>query len=328
MCTRALYATNDRVLVGRNMDFHFDLVTNLWALPQGIGRDAGEGGLSWTSQYGSVVATCFDMMSSDGLNERGLAGHILWLTEADYGTPDPGRTALPLSMWLQYILDNFASVAEAVAWVEAVQPQIIPVVNPVDGSIPPLHLALDDASGDSAIIEYLDGSPRVWHSREYVVMTNSPTFDAQLELVEDLEGFGGDRPLPGTNDAVDRFARALYYVTHLPEPTSDIEAVAGVLSVMRNTAQPFRTPDPDQPFASQTLWQTVSDLTHLRYVFVSTTRPNIVWVDLDALDLSVGAPTLKLDLVADTALEGGLAGDVSGDFRDVGPLTILLPTPG
>ena len=100
-----------------------------------------------------------------------------------------------------------------------------------------------------------------------------------------------------------------------------------MLSVMRNTAQPFRVPEPDRPYASQTLWQTVTDLTNLRYVFESTTRPNLVWLDLAGLDLSEGAPTLKLDLVHDTPLQGGLAGDVTSAFRDEGPFEIVLPDP-
>jgi penicillin V acylase-like amidase (Ntn superfamily) len=328
MCTRAIWPdANGAVLVGRNMDFHEDLMTNLWSLPRGIEREDGVGNLKWKAKYGSLVAACFDMVSTDGINEVGLAGHLLWLAEADYGTYDESRTGLPLALWLQYFLDNFETVAEAVSWIEETKVQIIPIDNPATGTPPTLHLALDDATGDSAIVEYVDGEPKVWHSAEYKVMTNSPTFDKQLEELEEIKGFGGDRPLPGTNEAPDRFARASYYIDHLPEPKNQIEAIAAVLSVMRNTAQPFRVPDPDKPFASQTLWQTVIDLTNKRYVFESTTRPNIVWVDLEDLDFSEGASAGRLDLVGDTALEGGLSGHVAGDFEPTEPLKFLIGQP-
>jgi penicillin V acylase-like amidase (Ntn superfamily) len=323
MCTRALWPdANGAVLVGRNMDFHQDLMTNLWSLPRGIER-GGEGQLSWTSKHGSLVAACFDMISADGINEVGLAGHILWLAEAEYGPRDESRPGLPLSLWLQYFLDNFETVAEAVAWVEETKVQLIPINDPSTGTPPTLHLALDDATGDSAVIEYVNGEPQVWHSRDYRVMTNSPTFDKQIEFLQEIDGFGGDRPLPGTNDAADRFARASYYIEHLPEPKTQIEALAGMFSVIRNAAQPFRVPDPDKPYASQTLWQTVTDLTNRRYVFESTTRPNIVWVDLADLDFSEGAAAGRLDLVGDTALEGGLAGNVSGAFAATEPLHFI-----
>lgn len=122
--------------------------------------------------------------------------------------------------------------------------------------------------------------------------------------------------MPGGTDAPARFARASYYLGRLPAPASRTEAIAALLSVMRNAAQPFRLPDPDQPFASTTIWRTVADLTGKVYVFESTRRPNIVWVRLDGLDLSEGAPTRKLDLVADTGLEGGLVGDVTDAFAE------------
>ncbi|MBH0118930.1 linear amide C-N hydrolase [Rhodococcus sp. HM1] len=325
MCTRVVWPdAAGSVLVGRNMDYHRDTGTNLWSLPRGIDRRDGVGGsLTWTSKFGSVVAAAFDMMTVDGMNEAGLSGHILWLAESDYGTYDPSRPALSMAVWMQYFLDNFATVAEAAAWIEQTEVQVVPLGDPATGEVPTVHLALDDATGDSAIVEYVDGKATVWHDRSYQVMTNSPTYDKQLELLREVEGFGGDKPLPGTTDAADRFARAAYYVGRLPEPESGVEAVAGMFSVIRNAAQPFRVPDPDKPYASQTIWQTVGDLTGKRYVFASTTRPNVLWVDLSELDFTEGAPARKLDLLGDTALEGGLGGNVTDRFVDTAPFTFL-----
>jgi penicillin V acylase-like amidase (Ntn superfamily) len=328
MCTRVIWPdAGGAVLVGRNMDYHRDLATNLWKLPRGCARDDGvHGELTWTSKYGSVVATSFDIASVDGLNEAGLAGHILWLAESVYLPRNETRPALSQAVWLQYFLDNFATVADAVDWIERTGVQVVQLTDPGSGEIPALHLALDDASGDSAVIEYVNGKPTVYHDRRYQVMTNSPTYDKQLELLEQIEGFGGDKPLPGSTLAADRFARAAYYVGRLARPTSQLEAIAAMFSVIRNAAQPFRIPDPGKPEASQTIWQTVADLTNKRYVFESTTRPNIVWVDLADLDFSADSPTLKLDLLSQLSLEGGIAGNVSAQFADHGPLHLLTMT--
>ncbi len=217
------------------------------------------------------------MMTVDGMNEEGLAGHILWLTESTYGTYDNSKPGLSMAVWMQYFLDNFATVDEAVSWIDRTGVQVVPLGDPATGEVPAVHLALDDATGDSAVIEYLDGKAVIWHSRDHVVMTNSPTYDKQIDLLRQIEGFGGDKPIPGTDSASDRFARAAHYVGRLPDPENPVEAVAGILSVMRNAAQPFRTPAPGKPYVSQTIWQTVADLTNKRYVFESTTRPNIVW---------------------------------------------------
>jgi len=325
MCTRVVWRSdNGTVLAGRNMDYHRDLGTNLWKLPRGIKRDDGvEGKLQWTSKYGSVITAAFDIVSVDGMNEAGLAGHELWLAESDYGTYDPALPVLNQSLWLQYFLDNHATVAEAVEWVEANQTQVYPVTDPTSGERPALHLALEDATGDSAIFEYVDGKASIHHGREYAVMTNSPAYDRQLELLKQVEGFGGDKPIPGSTLASDRFARASYYVSRLAQPKTQLDAIAAMLSVIRNAAQPFRIPDPGKPDASQTIWQVVADLTNKRYVFESTTRPNIVWVDFADLDFSEGSRELRLDLSSELVLQGGIAGNVSDKFTNAGPLHLL-----
>ncbi|ATM71557.1 linear amide C-N hydrolase [Klebsiella pneumoniae] len=178
-------------------------------------------------------------------------------------------------------------------------------------------------NGDSCIIEYSGGQAVVYHSPEYRVMTNSPTYDKQLAQVRTFSGLGGEQPLPGSTLASDRFARASYYVSRLNQPATQIEAIAAMFSVMRNAAQPFRVPDPGKPEASQTLWQVVMDLTHRRYVFESTTRPNIVWVNFDELDFSTTSPQAKLNLVDDLTLENGIAGNVSRHFKQGETLTLL-----
>lgn len=325
MCTRVIWPdANGSVVVGRNMDFHKDLMTNLWKQPRGVQRDDGvKGELTWTSKYGSVIATAFDIISVDGLNEAGLGGHVLWLAESTYGQLDESRPALSQAIWLQYFLDNFATVAEAVAWIDETSVQVIQMPDPTGGNPPTIHLALDDATGDSAIIEYIDGRAQVYHSADYHVMTNSPTYDQQLTLLTRWEGLGGDQPLPGDTEAEHRFARAAYYAKRLPQPSTQLESIASMFSVIRNAAQPFRIPDPGKPDASQTIWQVVLDLTNKRYVYESTTRPNVVWVDLADLDFSEGSGQLKLDLLSKLSLEGGIAGNVASDFADDGPMTFL-----
>lgn len=269
------------------------------------------------------MAGAFDMISVHGLNEAGLAGHVLWLAESDYGTPDSSRTQLGQAVWMQYFLDNFATVDEVAAWVQSTDVQVVQMIDPTGGKPPAIHLALGDATGDSCIIEYREGKPKVFHSRDYVVMTNSTTYDKQLELAKMITGLGGDQPIPGSTLASDRFARASYYVSRLERPKTELQAVAGMFSVIRNAAQPFRAPDLGKPEASQTLWQTVSDLTNKRYVFASTTRPNVVWVELDQIDFTEGTPQLKLDLVDELAIQHGIAGDVSDKFEDKGNFNFL-----
>jgi penicillin V acylase-like amidase (Ntn superfamily) len=67
--------------------------------------------------------------------------------------------------------------------------------------------------------------------------------------------------------------RAAYYIDHLPEPSSKREAVAEILSVMHNAAQPFGTVDPARPNVSSTVWRTVVDFESGMYFFESSFSP-------------------------------------------------------
>ncbi len=319
-CSRVLWADNGQaVVIGRNMDWFEDMRTDLWAFPRGIARSglAGDNSLAWTSKYGSVAASVYGIGTADGINEKGLVANMLWLTEADYGQRDAKVPGLSLSLWEQYVLDNFATVAEAVAASEQGRFQIVPLNTPGLNKPATVHLALADASGDSAIIEIVDGGKmRIHHGRAYTVMTNSPPFPQQLANLAQYEGFGGTTPLPGSTEAADRFVRAAYYVQNLLKPQDVRQTVAEILSVMRNVAQPFVRPSPSHPEVSHTIWRTVADASDRMYFFESTLSPNIVWVRLDGLDFSAGAPVRKLDLVH----SGDLVGDVTASFAPGAPL--------
>ena len=117
-CTRALYVAKDgTVIVGRSMDWGEDMMSNMWVLPRGMERD-GRGGkntIAWKSKYGSLIVSAYDIGTAEGMNEKGLVVNELALVESNYGKPLAGAKVISLSTWPQYVLDNFATVADAVA---------------------------------------------------------------------------------------------------------------------------------------------------------------------------------------------------------------------
>lgn len=336
-CTRALYVGDGNlVLTGRNMDWREDMGSNLWVLPAGMKRNgaAGPQSAQWTSRYGSVVVSGYEAGSTDGMNEKGLVANLLYLAESQYPKPIQGKPYISLSTWLQYALDNFATVAEAV---EALRAEPFNVLAPPlpNGAPSTLHLSLSDASGDSAILEYVNGTLVIHHGRQYVVMTNSPIYSEQLALNTYWEGIGGLTFLPGTNRAADRFARASFllgaiprqkdenYLKGVPGQSFTFQAVASVMSVMRAVSVPLGITTPNQPNISSTIWRTVSDQKNLVYYFDSATRPNTFWVSFDRLDLKPGAPVKKL------TIQGGevFSGDASGQFQPAEPFKFLPAIP-
>src|SRR5262249_51359383 len=116
-CTRLVYlGADDTVITARSMDWKDDITTNLWILPRGMERsgEVGPDSIRWTAKYGSVVASGSDVSTTDGVNEVGLSANLLWLVESQYPKFDHTRPGLTIAAWAQYVLDNFATVQEAV----------------------------------------------------------------------------------------------------------------------------------------------------------------------------------------------------------------------
>jgi choloylglycine hydrolase len=322
-CTRAVYRGLDGlVITGRTMDWLNDMQSNLWAFPRGIERDgaAGANSIRWVSKYGSVGVSGWDIGIADGMNEAGLLANLLYLVETQYPTPDPSdsRQPLSLSLWAQYFLDNFATVSEAIAAMSPEPFYVVPVMSP-DGKPGTIHLSLSDATGDSAILEYVEGKLTIHHSPDYQVMTNSPIYSQQLALNEYWRTIGGTTMLPGTNRAADRFVRASFYINAIPQTAEALPGVAGVFSVMRNVSVPMGISTPNQPNISSTIWRTVADHTNKRFFFESVRSPNVFWVNLDKLDFAAGSPVKKLTLT-----DGSIyAGDTSAQFQPAEPMKFL-----
>src|SRR5262249_15834674 len=89
-CTRALFVADDRtVITGRNVDWIEDMGSNLWAFPAGMKRDGASGpnSIQWTSRYGSVITSGYDVSTADGMNDKGLVAEVQYLADADFGLP-------------------------------------------------------------------------------------------------------------------------------------------------------------------------------------------------------------------------------------------------
>jgi penicillin V acylase-like amidase (Ntn superfamily) len=317
-CTRVLCNNNKfpGVVVGRSMDWPQSTEPVLTVLPRGMKRDGGRAAsevvvgsnpAQWTSKYGSLVTTIYGMGTADGFNERGLGAHMLYLKDADFGPRVAGKPAVQAGLWAQFLLDNTATVEEALALLNTVQ--VVPVES--HGHEANVHLAIEDASGDSAIIEYANGGQIVHHGREYRIMTNEPLYSVQLALLKehDFSKPSSATPLPGNVRPQDRFQRASYFAALLPEFESERAAVAAVMAIVRNASVPFGAPYEGFGIYN-TEYRTVANLTDQRYFFEMTTSPNVFWASLSKFDLAPGASVMILD---PNNIE--LSGDVTGKFQ-------------
>ncbi len=201
------------------------------------------------------------------MNEAGLVANALYLVEADYGDAKAsGKPLISVGAWTQYVLDNYSTVAEAV---DALSKDPFAIVAPTlpNGKKAAGHLSLADASGDSAIFEYLGGKLIIHHNRKYTVMTNSPTFDQQLAIDAYWKGINGLNFQPGTISSADRFVRMNWSLNAAPKEKDPRLAVATAFSLIRAISVPLGLADPNKPNIAATIWRTVSDTGAKRYYF-------------------------------------------------------------
>jgi penicillin V acylase-like amidase (Ntn superfamily) len=325
-CSRIVYlGDGGEVITARSMDWAVDVGTNLWVFPRGMHRsgEAGPNTMQWTSKYGSVVATGYEVSTTDGMNEKGLDANLLWLVESEYPKfTQNGKPGLAISTWAQYVLDNFATVDEAIRALETEPFTIVTAQVPGQDRLATVHLSMSDATGDSAIIEYIHGKQVIHHDRKYQVMTNSPAYDQQLTLDAYWKQIGGTVMLPGTNRAADRFARASFYVGAIPKRGEPDTLVASMFGVIRNVSVPYGITTENQPNISSTRWRTVADQTRMLYFFESALTPNTFWVNLKDVDFSAETgKVMTLDLGKDQRTI--YSGNVAKEFKPSAPFHFL-----
>lgn len=305
-CTRAVYLGPDGMTVtGRTMDWAEPIPTSLYLFPRGIERRGAKSDntLVWTSKYGSLAVAGYDIGITEGMNEKGLVASLLFLPESVYERPGDDRPVLGLSIWTQYVLDNFATVDETVAELSKERFRIDAPDLP-GGKQSRLHLAVTDPSGDTAVFEYIDGKLHVYHDRKYQVLTNSPAYDLQLAIGEYWQQVGGLAMLPGTNRSSDRFARASFYINAVEQSADPAIAIPAVMSVMRNVSVPYGISTPGMPHISSTRWRSVCDQKNRVYYFEPTLSMETLRVNLADADFTKGAPERVLHLDDGTVYSG------------------------
>lgn len=312
-CSLAFWNNNGQTkAVARSMDLYISDMPMLEVRPKGLEQNghSGNDSLKWVSKYGSVVITAFNGPAvSDGMNEAGLSAHLLYLDTSEYEKSPDKRATISNAMWAQYMLDNFKTVDEAVKSMS----EFRVVATKVQGREWPIHLALEDVTGDSAIIEFIDGKAVIHHGKQYTVMTNEPAYDIQLNNLKRYKLFGGNLSMPGDVDPLSRFVRASSYLKTLPKPNNYIDAMAGIASVIRTTMVPFGAEDTSGSETQDswpTRWFTLSDLSNKVYYFSSTTTPNIIWIDFKNLKFDKGLSVIALD-----PTQTDLIGEVSSKLR-------------
>ena len=278
-CTTFCLFGEDGTYFGRNYDWHIGVglvVVNKRGLVKTAQVPPPEAPATWTSKFGSVTFNQYGReYPMGGLNEAGLVVEQMWLSETRYPGSDD-RAALGELAWIQYQLDNCRSVEEVLATDSKLR---------VTETSVPLHFLIADRSGATATIEFLAGEMVAHHgdSLAVPVLANS-SYASSMDYLETLEDFGGSRPLPKSEDSLDRFARAACGVLDYGASTPE-ESVAYAFDVLASVSQ-----------GEATRWSIVYDIDRLAIHFRTEAAPAIKTLRLADFDLSAATPCRILDI--------------------------------
>ena len=282
-CTTFCYQRDGAIVFGKNYDWNVEdglVIVN----KRGMNKTAltEENPAQWTSQFGSVTFNQYGReFPSGGINEKGLVVELMWLDETMYPEPDR-RRSLPTLQWIQYQLDNSATVDDVVASDARVRVS--------DTASARIHFLVADASGAVATVEYINGRT-VFHRGDdlpYPVLTNDMY---QVSVTYAREVAPEKETL--TRSSLDRFARASRGLRGAGK-----NAVDDAFGLLHEVAQ------------ESTQWSIVYDITDKRAWFRTRDHDDIRYIDLDGLDFSCRTPVRIVDLNA------SLRGDVSKKLRD------------
>ncbi len=308
-CSRVVFlGENNLTLVGRTLDWKNPIPTNLYVYPRGIEKQGMPKGptLRWRSKYGTILAVSYDGGVTEGMNERGLVMNGLFCKGSVYTESTTGdMPVMSLAVLVSYFLDNFATVSEVEQWLTTNKFAIFGQTFD-GGTAAKLHWAITDTSGMTLILEYENGKLNTYASRDYQVLTNDPPLPQMLAINSYWETVGGTNMLPGSVRSSDRFARASFFIKHLPTAVNATTAAAQLASVMDVVSVPMGYTIAGEPNLSSTQWRSIADTQNGIYYFRFASQFATFWLDIKSLNLNEGAPVLKLDTSKDTSMHGNV----------------------
>ncbi len=289
-CSAILLQLAGRPMMARNYDWHIGNALVMMNQP-GIAKRAlsFDNAAEWVSEYGSVTVNQYGReLPCDGINESGLAIAILWLSESEYPATDE-RPSVNTAQWVQYQLDTAATVAEVIASDNKIR------ITPYGGA--KVHYFVCDATGDCAVIEFLDGRMVAHRGQDLPQpqITNNTCELSRKHLVG-FEGFGGEQQIPSDGASLSRFVRLAAAATEAPAEVDDAHLVA--LETIHKVRQP------------STQWQIAYDLENKAMVFRTRENQAVRRIDLTDCEFGSDKPIQVLDIR--TPVEG----DVVSEFRN------------
>ncbi len=320
-CTGIKLKAKDASIVhGRTLEFGIEVETAITVIPRGyefVGTTPQGAGLHYKAKYAALGAIAFNELAiMDGLNEKGLAVGVFYFPGFAGYTPITAENqtkALSPIEFSNWILTQFETIGEVKAGLANVV--IAPTVSkPWGNQVPPFHYIVYDKSGQSLVIEPVNGKLETYDNK-LGVFTNSPGFDWHMTNLRNyinltpfnakplevdglkLTAFGqgsGMVGMPGDFTPPSRFVRAaIYSITANPSATA-ADSVFQAFHILNQFDIPVgvaRAKVNGVVHSDYTLITCVRDPQALKYYYKTFEDQTIKMVDLKKFDLD--AKTVK-----------------------------------
>jgi len=238
--------------------------------------------LSWISRYGSITFNNFGRDLPDGgMNEAGL---LIWEMNEDADYPqNEDLPKLNQMHWMQFILDNYSTVEEAIQCASEIQ---------IDGW--GWHFFAGDSRGNTAAIAFIDGQVKVNTGDQMPVpaLFNTP-YDRELELLKYYQGSGGQYKVDLDDPQVPRFVKTAVMIDQY---TADKDIVDYGFEML-HTIKVNDIPE----------WSVLFDAQTMEVYFKTRINPEIKHLSMSDIDFSAHLPSVL-------NMDRKNGGDIRGSF--------------
>ena len=296
-CSTFMIFNENNILIGHNLDVPMEIPGMIFINKRGLEKESvsfvqllwGETDtlpkLKWISKYGSVTYNPIGCELIDGgLNEAGLYIGEMSLNENHKYAVISKKPIIASALWLQYILDSYATVDEVIKFVSEAS---------VDGGyIFRWHFFVADKKGNKAIIEFINGKTTIHQNDDVPIelLCNNP-YSNDLDSLKQYKGYGGNRDIELKNKSENnRFvygAQMLKIIKQNPAE-SNVNYAFDILKRLD---------------FGITKWSIVYDVKNMKMYYRTSKCINVKHINFSPLDFSCSKPIMMLDINKD--LPGG-----------------------
>ena len=299
-CSTFLLNENDTILVGHNLDDYIEVPGAIFINKSGVlkeniswtdftcicAKKKSNPRIQWTSKYGSVTYNTWGKEFIDGgMNEEGL--YIGEMTMIGTKWSETENPAFHHHFFMQYILDNFKTVQEAVDNMSNIK---------IDGHCQ-WHYFLADKTGNTAIFEFIDGQLKLLYKDNEMpikVLCNR-AYQKELNLIPENDSIYNEMIETEYVSKDLRFMLASKMINGY-NPINETSLVNYAFSILKKMDM------------GNNKWSIVYDLKKQRMFFRSSLGQEVKFIDFNSFDFECNTPIKLFDINTD------IAGDVSDKF--------------